>query len=653
MMANQRVPYRLSRIFSSMLLTIDELTSFEGVRDWPASMVNEQILARVRTLDEKTELEPFLREALFDPNATPHGPAEIADIFTHKIRVDSTPRLAAFLLKGRSFPVVRPSHVAHQIYRLEKIADLGLAVLVAAGTILDQAKEQFVSTASRLGCDYCVMDAVDIGRVLIAYGFLCPRDGRRIVGGRCNCGYLPAARLTNMLQEYAIRALATAHRLRQASALVILPTGSGKTRVAARDAASVDARRILYIAHTHEILDVAEAEFSTVFGANQIRRPRVASHFREHARVNLCTIQFASRHVGAIARWMCDYLVVDEFHHAAAVSYRKLLGTVRPQFLLGLTATPFREDRQDIAALCGDNVVVQHELRTGIETGVLCPYHYYGCFDDVDYSKIRNDGRRYTIRDLERALIIPQRDNAIVSKYLEKAENLPTLAFCCTHRHADRVVAAFRERGIPAEGYIATTARSERQRLVERLQSGKLRVLVTVDVLNEGADIPFIECLLFLRPTDSKRIFFQQLGRGLRRYVGKTRRLVIDFIGNFKNAYRIVEYQGLMPYETEGMPELRGRCRKKKDVLNLPQGCEVHFDDRVVDLFARQLLDPRGATRQNIGRILLYQLERLRIQLRRVPTRKDVRMYSLLGPDLYDLVFGGVPDLAAWDDGAG
>jgi superfamily II DNA or RNA helicase len=161
-----------------------------------------------------------------------------------------------------------------------------------------------------------------------------------------------------------------------------------------------------------------------------------------------------------------------------------------------------------------------------------------------------------------------------------------------------------------------------------------------VDVLNEGADFPFIECLLFLRPTESKRIFYQQLGRGLRRTVGKSHCLVIDFIGNFKNAYKIVEYQGLLPTDEEEATLPLGRARATREILNLPIGCEVHFEDRVIELFMEQALDPRFATRHNIGRMLLYQYERLRRRLARLPTRKDVNRQCLLDSRLYAQVFG-------------
>ena len=117
-------------------------------------------------------------------------------------------------------------------------------------------------------------------------------------------------------------------------------------------------------------------------------------------------------------------------------------------------------------------------------------------------------------------------------------------------------------------------------------------VLCVVDVLNEGADLPFAECLLFLRPTESKRIFYQQLGRGLRKYVGKSHCIVIDFIGNFKNAHKIIEYQGLLPFAEDQDSGTFGSAKTRKEVLNLPLGCEVHFDDKVIEAFANQTFDP-------------------------------------------------------------
>jgi superfamily II DNA or RNA helicase len=608
--------------------------------DFPAGEVSDALQCAVRSLDEREEMEPFVRDILADSSDTPHGPAEIADIMTHKLTIKESAALAAFILKGKSFRVVRPKDVSHQIYRLEKISGLRLAVFAASGTILDAAKEQFVSTADRLGIRYCILDTIDLSRLFVAYGFLCPRDGQRIMAGRCKCGYSPARRILNVFQRESVKELKHAHSLDQRAGLIVLPTGTGKTRIAARDARSFGAKSVLYVAHTHEILDVAQSEFEAVFGTKEVTRHCDQTTLKSPRMVNLVTIQLIRNNMKALRCRDYDYVIVDEFHHAAAPSYRQLLSHLAPDFLLGLTATPFRGDRQDIAELCDGNILVQFELRSGIDTGVLSTYHYFGCFDDIDYSKLKHRLSNYSIRDLEKALIIPERDAAIARKWRERAENKPTLAFCCSHRHAHRMSESLNENGIPSAVYLSDTDMIQRKNLIDKLQHGEVRILCTVDVLNEGADMPFVECLMFLRPTESKRIFFQQHGRGLRKCVGKSHCVVIDFIGNFKNAYRIVEYHGLLPYPEDEPASSLSSVQTAKEVLNLPLSCEVHFEDKVIEIFAEQTLDPRHATRHNIGRIMIYQYKRLTRSLGHRPTKKEVDRYALLSSKFYSQVFG-------------
>lgn len=621
------------------LVQLEDFDRFRSVLKYAPDEVEDEVIASVRDLDERTDLEPAIRSILTDVGDTPHGPAEIVDILTHKLTLNRKSGVAAFILKGKSFPKVRPKHVSHQIYRLEKIEGLSYAVFAATGVVLDQAKEQFISIASRYSDAYCLLDAHDLGRLLIGFGFLCPRDGRRINAGRCGCGYSPKRTVLNVLQEETLKELLTAHRLGQAAGLVVLPPGSGKTRIAARDAHRMGVDRVLYVAHTHEILDVAEAEFAAVFHAQNVVRVETLPAPADTV-VQLATIQLLSRHLDELDPQRYDYVVIDEFHHAAARTYRELLATVRPRFLLGLTATPFRSDRQDIEHLCHDNVIVNYELRSGIDLGILTPYHYYGCFDDIDYSDIgRTRGGRYSIRDLERALIIPERDTAIVEEWRKRAEATPTLAFCCSRRHAQRMAESFLDSGVPAAVYLGTTPIPEREELAQRLRAGELHVLCVVDVLNEGADFPFVQTLLFLRPTESALLFHQQLGRGLRKAVGKSHCTVIDFIGNFKNAYMLLEYHSLLPHAHSHAKTTRERLTPKA-VLNLPLGCRVRFDTRVVDVFAKQFLSPENATRHNIGRILTHQYARLEDRLGRRPTKKEVDRNLVLNSELYCLVFG-------------
>jgi type III restriction/modification enzyme restriction subunit len=403
------------------LLKLDDIPAFKEVKNVRLSEITEELRTAVKQLHEADDIELFLRSILSDRAATPHGPAEIVDIFTHRIQLAESEGWAAFVLKGRSFPTVRPNHVSHQIYRIEKIDGLHFAALGATGTVLDAVKEQFSSTCNRLDIAHAFLDADDFARLFWAYGFLCPRDGSRIVGGRCHCGYSPSHSILNILQTEALKELARAHSLGQTTGLVILPPGSGKTRIAAKDAKSFGARSVLYMAHTNEILDVAQAEFSAAFGAEEVAQ---LMHVGEQSNrpIKLATIQYLEKNIRRLARVNFDYLVVDEFHHAAAPTYRRAVANIAHRFLLGLTATPFRGDRQDIAALCEGNIIANYELRTGIDVGILTPYHYYGCFDDIDFSDLPEDATHYGVRDLERKLIIKERHEAIVAKWKERAD---------------------------------------------------------------------------------------------------------------------------------------------------------------------------------------------------------------------------------------
>ena len=587
----------------SSYIRIEEFDQFTRMKSIQRGDVKGEVISVVKSFKEAEDLEKVILSSIVEPNVTPHGPAEIVDILTLQLSYRGSYGLAGIILKGGSFKTVKPSHLSHQVFRLRKLADLHYAILGHVGNILDEAKDEFIQTAKELGVKYTVIDVVDFSRLAIMAGAICPRDGNKIVDGKCSCGYRVRGSDINPLQKEALTLLQKARELNQKAGVIVLPTGSGKTRVAALDSYNSKSKKILYVAHTKEILLNAYREFSHIYGKENVAFPLVDNTVNPDAKVQLHTIQKISRDIAKIRETNYDYVIVDEFHHAAARSYRALLENIKPAFLVGLTATPFRGDRQDVIELCDENIIVEFELRTGIDSGILSPFHYYGLFDDVDYTGIQEYGYGYSVRDLNKALIVESRDNAIITKWKEIAENLPTLAFCCSVNHAIRVSESFNKSGIPADYYVGTTSYEEREELIEALRYGDLKVLCVVDIMNEGIDIPFVECLLFLRPTESKRIFFQQLGRGLRKFPGKEKVIVLDFIGNFSNAYRIIEYIGLLPEKEPSYLDLR-KIRSSKEVLNIPLNCEVQFESHVIDIFAKQVLDPRKATRHNIAQVL-------------------------------------------------
>jgi superfamily II DNA or RNA helicase len=631
-----------------MHIPIEKYDQFTDLSDFGRTKVSDALLKAVRRLHEVKDLEEIVLRYLTDPNRTPHGPSEIVDILTLQLTYRKRTGAAGFILKGRSFTRISPVDISHQVFRLRQISDLTFAILGHTGNLLDPAREEFVRTAEDLGIDYTIIDATDFARLAVIQGALCPRDARRITDGRCRCGYRVRGDHLNFLQTEALKKLQETHDSGISKGVVVLPTGSGKTRIAAIDSKRQDARRILYLAHTHEILENAEREFAHIYGKKAVHRSWHCREVTTEQSVHLSTIQSISRSIGRIPSQQFDYIVIDEFHHAAANSYRSVISQLKPGFLLGLTATPFRADRQDVVELCGGNIVVEYELESGINSGILVPFHYYGCIDskDVDYTEVKCLGGGYSIRDLNKVLIFPERDTAIIEKWCAMGQDLPTLAFCCSREHAKRMAASFVAAGIPAAEYLGTTPIERRLRLIEKLQYGQLKVLCAVDVLNEGVDIPFVECLLFLRPTESKRIFFQQLGRGLRHSPGKERVLVLDFIGNFHNAHRIPEYLGLHPEETVASESLE-RLKRGRPVISLPLGCIVKFDELVIDIFAQQACNLDRITRRNIHKILVLLYCRTSKSLGHMATRWDVETNQILRSEIYEIAFGSWADFIA------
>ncbi len=621
-----------------MFIPIEEYNEFYDLKDISRKEITTDLIESIRTFREEADLEEMILNAISDPNRTPHGPSEIVDIMTLNLSYRKKMGLAGFVLKGCSFKTVTPENLSHQVYRFRKISDLQFAVLGHIGNLLDPAREEFISTAEDLRVDYTIIDANDFARMAIAYGILCPHDGFRIKEGKCSCGYRVSGDSLNYLQKEALERLRDVHELQQESGLVIMPTGSGKTRIAAIDSKSYEAKRILYIAHTHEILEGAKKEFEHIYGTENVFLG-ISNHGSDNSNtVNLCTIQsFSKKEEKEIPKY--DYAIFDEFHHAAASSYKSLLSKIKPEFLLGLTATPFRGDKVDVIEICNGNVVVNFELRTGINNEILVPYQYHGCFDSIDYSDIKRKALGYTIKDLDKKLVIPERDKGIIDKWISKSNRRPTIAFCCSRKHAERVAESFKKAGITAEPYLGDTPFNQRLSIAERFKNRETEVICSVDVLNEGVDIPFVECLLFLRPTESKRIFFQQLGRGLRKYPGKKNVLVLDFIGNFYNAYKVVEYLNLEPDEKINYFDSR-TFRTPKEYLNLPLGCSIEFEDRVIDIFEQQITDPRNINRHNIAQILLLTYERTSKRLGHYASKAEIDRSQILHSGYYSILFG-------------
>ena len=414
-------------------------------------------------------------------------------------------------------------------------------------------------------------------------------------------------------------------------AMIVVGTGLGKTYLAVFD--SMNFKRVLFIAHRDEILRGARNSFESVY-----RDSRSYGYFNALEKESKKDIVFAS--ISTLSKseylrdeWFAkdsfDYIVVDEFHHSSSKSYLKVLNYFQPQFLLGLTATPDRADNGDIYKLCDYNIAYECDFRVGINNGWLVPFEYYGIYDDTDYSLIPWRSGKYDLEALENALVIEKRVDLVFKKYMEHRKK-STVGFCASIKHCEVMNQYFRKQGVKSEIIIGETPISKRQEIIRKFKERKVEVIFTVDIFNEGVDIPCIDTLLFLRPTLSYTIFIQQLGRGLRTFEGKESVRVLDFVGNYKGA----ELRPLF---------LTGNYKKGKGVINttdkeflLPEGCSAEFNFKLIEYFEKF---KRKSIRQE--ELVKLDYKNLMETLERVPTLMDTYTFGEIPVRMYIKTFKG------------
>jgi superfamily II DNA or RNA helicase/HKD family nuclease/predicted house-cleaning noncanonical NTP pyrophosphatase (MazG superfamily)/phage repressor protein C with HTH and peptisase S24 domain len=387
-----------------------------------------------------------------------------------------------------------------------------------------------------------------------------------------------------------LEALAELNRLRaegETAGLVIAATGIGKTYLAAFDAR--DFGRVLFVAHRVELLEQAERTFRAV--RPELRTGFLTGDRRDYeADALFASVQTLSQpqQLAGFEPGQFSYLVVDEFHHAAASSYRAILDHFRPAFLLGLTATPYRVDNRDIFAICDGNVAYRVTLFEAIGFGWLCPFRYHGIRDQVDYDPIPWRKGRYSERELSNALGTERRARAILSEF-RRHRSGAALGFCVSIAHAEFMAGYFNRNGVDALAVHSGAAAVPRQQALQMLAGGDLRILFAVDLFNEGLDVPQVDLVMFLRPTESMTVFLQQLGRGLRLHPGKTHLTALDFIGNYRNAHYKLPL--LLGREDEPDPKAARQALAEfrtggyRDFL--PEGVELELDIDVINLLER------------------------------------------------------------------
>lgn len=415
--------------------------------------------------------------------------------------------------------------------------------------------------------------------------YLPPQRGKSLDGARLEL---------RQHQEEALLALEEMRGRHESIALLYHATGTGKTITAISDAKRVSGRT-LFIAHTKELIEQAHHAFQSVWP--EVYTGRFIDTIKEATAYNICaSVQSIALHLDMFKESEFDYLIIDEAHHAAAETYQAVLSYFKPKFTLGLTATPERTDDEKIILDIFKNTAHKLDIRTAVEIGALVPVRCIRIHTNIDLTKVRYNAVQYNIRDLETKIFLPERNKLIVDTWLTYVRNKRTLIFCASVQHAELIAKMLCEAGISAQSVSGTMKPAERNAFTADFASGKVMVLCACDLLNEGWDCPETEVLFMARPTMSKILYTQQLGRGMRTSAGKTCVIVFDFVDiasqynmplSVHRLFRLKTYHpGELALAPSGMKmaeaALYMRGEKPEAILDYPVNVS---DCEVVDLF--------------------------------------------------------------------
>lgn len=419
----------------------------------------------------------------------------------------------------------------------------------------------------------------------------------------------------NLMQVEALDSLKNLRLMGETKGLVISATGTGKTYLSAFDVKSMNPDRVLFIAHREQILNKSLNDYRNLIGGDPADYGIYAGNRKDaDAKYMFATIQTFSKdnHLKQFSRDAFDYIIIDEAHRSSANSYEKIINYFEPKFLLGMTATPERTDDNEIFGLFDFNIAYEIRLQQALEAEILSPFHYFGVTDYIV------DGETISDTSSLKDLLDEERIQHIIDKlhyYSHAGEHVRGLMFVSNREEAHQLSELLNQRGYKTKSLTGLNTQQQREDAVELLEANKLDYLVTVDIFNEGVDIPSINQVVMLRQTESSIIFVQQLGRGLRKHEDKEFLTVIDFIGNYKNNY-------LIPVALTGDKSFN-KDRLRKDVIDgtvITGESTINFEriaqDRIFNSISKATLDSLA----NLRRMYSYTKNKLG----KIPTLVDL-----------------------------
>ncbi len=432
----------------------------------------------------------------------------------------------------------------------------------------------------------------------------------------------------NKMQKHALEALKVIHDRGENRALLISATGTGKTYLSALDVAATAPKRVLFLAHRKRILTASERSFRNVLGSSYTYEQLESGHAPQ-ASCSFGMMLSVAKHLDDFDPEYFDYIIIDEAHRAGSKSYQDILSHFKPKFFLGMTATPERSDGYDVFRLFNHVIAYRITLQDALENNMLAPFHYFGIADLEINDQTVDDPTMFS------HLASEERAEHIMSKIEEYTVAKTTrrgLIFCNRNDEARELSAKFNEHGYKTTALSGSDSDEIRDRAIARLESGELEYIFSVDIFNEGIDIPSINQVIMLRRTDSAIVFVQQLGRGLRKATDKEYTLVLDFIGNYQSNYFVpIALSGDRTYNKDGL-----RAFIKEGSTVVPGASTISFDRISESRIFRAIDGGRfGATD-----LIKSEYTHLKHTLGRIPSLLDFDENDALDPLIIFRTFG-------------